>query len=492
MNTELPNQQETNQENKEEFYTQITIDHDSGTIIENKTDKRQLKEDEYLYVKESSDNTKNYPKSPKEQVLINCGFKSESKIKVIDSKTGKEIKTLIPVGDINILDDIVITVRKNELNDWQSEIKEAEKLTSEQKTVLKTFVSEYGKDRPLTRREIATFIEEVRKPKKPERYRQSGHLVDQKLKYKPKSESQLTIFDYLSPKAQEEIQKYELKVEGIHLTPPQDKLINTLNKLLHSKSEHIDSKSPLFYLGNDAPALTPYGKKDTPSAVIRFTPHELYSEYIGSKDYSGADIAFIKEVLGQISDKKFLITYDRHRKVKSGKKTEKLIDKIVEFQPLIKVIRFYEGLSEHESRQINSGEGDSDKGEIVLALNPIFTDQIDTKYIEYPVDINRRMVIAAGGANRVTQSMSLLRDWLFRALSNKQRTWEIDEKNLPSALKLDKYVKQGRKKLLRERIEKDIQAMVNLGLVLKAEKTTGAKGQLKYIFHLNKDYDKGK
>lgn len=260
-------------------------------------------------------------------------------LQVVDRKTGKVVKTLQQVREFEMCEGVLLQVKTKELEKWEKETAKAKELTKAQNEHLKTFISQCGKSRPLTRKEIVTFIEEIRKPPKPQRYRQSGHLVDQKLKYKTKPDSQLTLFDHLSPRAQEEIQKYELKVEGIHLTPPQDKLINTLNKILHNKSEHSDCRSPSFYLGNDTPGLTPYGNHEAPSAVIRFTPHELYSEYIGSKDYSGADIAFIKEVLGQVSDKKFLITYDRHRKVKNGKKTEKLVDKIVEFQPLIKIIR---------------------------------------------------------------------------------------------------------------------------------------------------------
>jgi len=39
-------------------------------------------------------------------------------------------------------------------------------------------------------------------------------------------------------------------------------------------------------------------------------------------------------------------------------------------------------------------------------------------------------------------------------------------------LGLEKYVKQNRKKLLQERIEKDVRAMINMGIVLEVEKKT--------------------
>jgi len=212
---------------------------------------------------------------------------------------------------------------------------------------------------------------------------------------------------------------------------------------------------------------------------------------MGKDDYSGADIAFINNTLHQLESKKVLIKYDRIKKTKSGKKEEVLTDRIEDFQSLIKIILFMPDLTAEEKERLDNGDNSvrEAKGEIVIALNPIFTDQIDTKFIEFPIDTNRRLVIAAGGHNKVTSSMQTLMEWMLRDLSAKRYKTEFNEENLPYMLGLEKYVKQNRKKLLQERIEKDVRAMINMGIVLEVEKKQNSTGGVKWIFHLNKEYE---
>ena len=122
-------------------------------------------------------------------------------------------------------------------------------------------------------------------------------------------------------------------------------------------------------------------------------------------------------------------------------------------------------------------------------MNPIFRDQIDTKFIEFPEDTNRRLVIAAGGHKKVTTSMNILMEYMLREMSAKRYRAEINEENLPYVIGLEKYVKEKRKKLLQERIEKDIQAIINIGIILNAEKKPNKIGGMKWIFQLNKEYE---
>ncbi|MEG1542838.1 MAG: hypothetical protein RR302_04595 [Victivallaceae bacterium] len=105
-----------------------------------------------------------------------------------------------------------------------------------------------------------------------------------------------------------------------------------------------------------------------------------------------------------MKQKKVLIKYDRIKKIKNGKD---LTDRIEDFQSLIKIILFMPDLTLEEKERLDKGDNSirDAKGEIVIALNPIFTDQIDTKFIEFPIDTNRRLVIAAGGHNKVTASV---------------------------------------------------------------------------------------
>jgi hypothetical protein len=195
--------------------------------------------------------------------------------------------------------------------------------------------------------------------------------------------------------------------------------------------------------------------------------------------------------LYQLASKKVLIKYDKITKTKHGKKEETLTDRIEDVQTLIKIIHFFPDLTDEEKERLDKGERAirEEKVEIVIALNPIFTDQIDTKFIEFPLDTNRRLVIAAGGHNKVTASMQTLMEWMLRDLSAKRYKTEMNEENLPYILGLEKYVKQKRKKLLQERIEKDVQAMINMGIVLEVEKKPNSIGGIKWIFYLNKEYE---
>jgi hypothetical protein len=344
-----------------------------------------------------------------------------------------------------------------------------------------------------TRKGLANLIDEIEKPAKTAKYRQSGHLIDEKLKY-TKPNRQATFFDLLAPETLQKIEnsKVEVKAEGIKLTAPEHKLIHALNRLLSEKSQSHNPKAEDFYSGNAPSQLVPYGpSKQQKAAVLKFRPAELYQAYMGKKDYSGADIVFINNTLQQLENKKVLIKYDRTKKVKIGDKEETRTDRIEDFQSLIKILVFIPDLTDEEKQSLDSGKNTvrETKGEIVVALNPIFTDQIDTKFVEFPIDTNRRLVIAAGGHNKVTTSMQTLMEWILRDLSANRDESVFNEDTFPHALGLEKYVKSSRKKLLEERISKDIRAMFNLGLILKAEKKPNATGGMKWVFQINKDYN---
>lgn len=329
--------------------------------------------------------------------------------------------------------------------------------------------------------------------RKKEKFRQSGHLIDQSLKYtEPKKNNQMTLFDLLSPETKEKIveSRIEIKAEGIRLTPVEDKIIKAINKLLHEKSEHSNITSNDFYTGNastnDLALYGGNGQQARP-AMLRLRPAELYKAYVDNDDYSGQDIKFIKKHLYELSQKKFLIVYDRKRKV-NGKN---VTDRIEDFQNLIKIVSYIEGLSDNELEKLDAGNQEirERRGELIIALNPIFIDQITTKYIEFPSDINKRTNIAAGGHFCVTESMIVLRDYMLRELSNKRYTFEINEERLPFLLRLENYIKNRKKKLISDRIEAAINAVRNLGILKEVIKTTGAQGQAKYIFHLNKEFE---
>lgn len=413
-------------------------------------------------------------------------------LQVVDKRTGNII-ILEKAENVELCDGLVLKIKSKGKEEWTKEAADIKNFTKEQNEILKTSLKRIG-DKPLTREEIATLIAEIKKSqKKPKKYRQSGHLVDQKLKYQTATH-QLSLFDSLMPETQQKIEesRIEVKAEGIKLSYAENKLIHSLNLLLYEKSQTIDPESENFYGGNAPFELVPYGPDNEEKApVLKFKPSELYKAFMGVDQYSGADVKFITNTLHQLESKKMLIKYDRVKKIKQGNKTKTLTDRIENFQSLIKVVSFIPDLSDEEKAALDKGDSSirEMKGEIVIALNPIFRDQIDTKFIEFPEDTNRRLVIAAGGHNRVTGSMQTLMEWMLREISAGRFKTEINEDKLPYILGLEKYIKQGRKKLLQERIEKDIQAISNMGIILNFEKKQNTIGKLKFIFHLNKGYE---
>lgn len=338
--------------------------------------------------------------------------------------------------------------------------------------------------------ELLRFFREH--PKKKSKFRKSGQFVDQTLKYSPINDRQPSLFDHLSVETKDKIDasKIDVKTAGIQLTPPEEKLVTAICKLLADKSETHDTNSERFYAGNVQGQIIPYGgaKQEARAAYLRIKPTELYKEYLGEENYSGKDIKNIRTILTNLSQKKYLIVYERKRKNEKG---ENRTDRIEEFQSLISIITYIEDLTDAEVKKLDGTNGDDvreQKGELVIAINPLITDQIKTKYVEYPTDINQRTVTASGGHRQVTESILALRDYLLRELSSGRYKPQINADKLQHQLKLENYVRGHRKKLIQERIERAIEACRNLGLLLNAETQTGAEGQVKYVFTINQEY----
>ncbi len=330
-----------------------------------------------------------------------------------------------------------------------------------------------------------------------EKIRASGHYFDNKLKYAHPNNRQLSFYDALSSSAKEQIEefKYEIKAEGIALTPPQNRFMTALNKLLYAKSENRDPNSKEYYAGN-AESLPvqdqDYGRSGERSApVIQIIPAELYKSYLDSDQYSGADIKYIRNLMLELEKKKFLICYDRKRHVKKNGKIERRTDRIEKFESLIQIINYIPDLTDKELEQLNENKRKvaEKKGSYIIAINPILIDQIATKYVEYPADIEKRTVIAAGGHKKVTESDISLRDYMLRELSAKRYSCEINEAKLPYILRLDGYIRNRKKKIIQKRIANAISVSKNLGLIQHVEIEIGKQGQSKYIFSLNPNYN---
>ena len=160
---------------------------------------------------------------------------------------------------------------------------------------------------------LAPLAPEVTKTPK---MRVSGHLIDQKLKPFEPRPYQPNLFDsILGAEIEGEIQEQGITMIGVTLSPSEDKLIYGLVALLKDKSENKDESSISFYKGNYDIGYHDWGGENTKGTAIEITPADLYKAYMGSSSYSGKDTAEINKTLTSLANKKFLVKYERKRKV---------------------------------------------------------------------------------------------------------------------------------------------------------------------------------
>ena len=179
---------------------------------------------------------------------------------------------------------------------------------------------------------------EAKKVKKEKgKYKRSGHLQDQILKYNyPKdSKGQLNIFDTLKETTKKEINTIEgVKVteivEGIKLSPSENKIIDSLCKLLHNNSQNTKPKLKNYYTGNREPGMVSFANNmNTIAPKLAFTLYELTKEYKGGDTTTGKDVQNVKQILHDLDNKKFLLSYIETTKTKGGGRIE---NKIEEFK----------------------------------------------------------------------------------------------------------------------------------------------------------------
>jgi tetratricopeptide (TPR) repeat protein len=333
--------------------------------------------------------------------------------------------------------------------------------------------------RKSTKVTTALNIEAEQSIEKKGKFKRSGHLTDQILKYNYKA-VQPSLFDALLDETKKQIEGAGVEitqiVEGIKLSPAETKLIDCFCKLLHYNSQTSEPNKGDYYSGLGYDLVT-YGGEKTPAPKIAFTIYELAKEYKGGDKISGKDIENIKQIVTDLDNKKFLLSYVETTATKNGRIERKIED----FKKLIHIVK----LSQTEYSKDNIEL--SKKEETIILLNPIFRRQIDSKFILYPNDILRRTIIAYGSHN-LSEIALRLRDYLMRELSCKHFSPEITLDRLYYFL-AEKWMRESRKKKIKEYIDKAIETVKALGLLQSYEIKTASTGEQKIVFYLNKDWE---
>ena len=312
------------------------------------------------------------------------------------------------------------------------------------------------------------------------KYRRSGHLSDQILKY-PKKD-QPSIFDSLNEQTKEALQGAKVDrtevVEGIRLSPSQQKVVDSLCKLLHEESQNSDPKEDNYYSGNAKYNLIPYGEdKQTIAPKIAFTLYQLALEYKGGNTPTGRDLENVRKTLVELDEIKFLLRYVEVIPLK-GERTREI--KIEGYHKLIFINTVSDTI-------YNGTDIEATRSDMVVSLNPIFRRQIESKFILYPNDITKRTIMAYGSL-KVSEATLRLRDYLMRELTYKRVAPTISLENLYYLLAA-KYMKESRKALVKKDTIKALEACKTLGLLLSYDIKPGKTGEQIVYFNINKNWE---
>ena len=319
------------------------------------------------------------------------------------------------------------------------------------------------------------------------KFKRSGHLTDQILKYsyQKNKKGQLSIFDNLNNTTKKQIEnnsKVEVTeiVEGIKLTPSETKIIDSLCKLLHDNSQNLNPELKDYYTGNRGSELVTFGgDKNTPAPKLGFTLYELTKEYKGGETVSGKDVRNVSQILTELDEKKFLLSYIETTKLKGGGRIE---NKIEEFRKLIHILKI--SRTEFSEMDIEL----SKQEETLIVLNPIFNRQINSKFLLYPNDINKRIIIAYGSHN-VSEITLRLRDILMRLKCSPKLKREMLLEKLYYNL-AGKWMREYRKKKVKNYTDKALKVMISIGLLVSYDiKTSKTTGEPKIIFTINNDFE---
>ena len=309
----------------------------------------------------------------------------------------------------------------------------------------------------------------------------SGHFVDQSLlneSYKREIGGQIPLFrSILNVMLKNDIEEDNtagLIVAGLNLDRNEDKLVSAIMRLLYKKS---DGKE----WGNNPSDRQSYGGqiKDYPKLLIK--PRQLYKEYTGKDNPSGREVEIVNKYLVKLSTKKRLLIYKRTYIENKKKK----IDRVEAYQPLITYYKGYKGLTPEEDAKIDKGEGyRGEKDLLLITLSPIFIDQIDSKKIFFPMDMEEQYIEAVGGnKNKVTELIRSLHKNILTMKSGTQYPYkEINELKVIYQGGLQKEYKKNKGRV-ETKVEEAFKAMVKMKAISKYEKLTNGKGEPKYRYY---------
>lgn len=343
--------------------------------------------------------------------------------------------------------------------------------------------------------EVKDILEKIKKSANKEVVKRGAFLSKQLQKYNyPKDKKgQLSLFNTLEKRTQNKILGAGVSIEFVNrtgdslpLNKGHYKLIDCLTELLHEKSSDKN-----HYDGNEIGKQIIFGGVNTKAPALLLKLYEIAKKYNQGKHPSGKHIEIVKNLINDLAYKpEYLALIRYERKTKTNKNTI-LKRKIEEYAPLFRLLdTSYEEYNLEETKLLNKAS------EVVLLLNPVFTDQINQIWVGYPMDLVSRSLSAYGSSNP-PEIFYRLRDYLAdnrsRNLKNPRFANKdyieipINEERL-FYLIAENYMKSSRKSLIKKYLKTSLDAVLKLGLLKSWKLTTAATGEPKYIFKIEKDW----
>jgi hypothetical protein len=332
-------------------------------------------------------------------------------------------------------------------------------------------------------------------------FRISAHMVECMVRGCSSQNPEIPVFSLLREETQNviieskaEIELVNRRGEGIRLTQGEWKILISLCRLLHVKSQNEKVRNKDFYTGN---AGTEQITFKTPEGVISLTSPwlsislvELTKEYCGGKPIGGENMKIVSDLIHGLADdpnKKALIKYVR-TETHDKKKRQFSIE---EFQSLIKIAKAT--LEDYEDGKLIDG-----KTELLIRLHPLFIDQIGTKYVQLPENILSKIIQANGNSNIPMMSLNLITE-LFRARSNSKKMRKDENGNPIYEIGKEKLIckiapncvnwqndRFKRPQLLEIGFQKAIDTAKEIGLIVSFGVRNGSVEDEIYEFVLNK------
>jgi hypothetical protein len=326
-----------------------------------------------------------------------------------------------------------------------------------------------------------------------------GHAIEAILNPRAKEEvTQLDLWDSTKEHLeQKEIELVNRKGRGIQLSKGETRLLFALYELLSEKTPNANNpKGADYFTGNKGAELQPI-MSDTGNRISLRAPkfsttlHELTRRHFAIDRPGGQQQKIVLDMLTGLADdpsKKCLLRWTRQ--TTTGKDSRTVVT-VEEYAPIVKL---YNVQTTEESK----GKTISQHTEIHIALHPIMTDQVSTKFVPLLDQFTKRMIEAYGGPNVSEISQKLIFE-LFQALSNRSkleqpregiRCYTIGKKKLIAKI-APNYIapNKSRPQLIEEYLQKGIETAKRLGILEDVKETKGAGGDLMLCFELVEEWD---